>query len=238
LGTRRTGSGVASKVLRKGDGKIRPANDDRVTLQYTSWKRDGTLADSSWLRGEPSVQTVRQLLPGLRETVQTMVVGEERRIWVPARLTFAGDDADQPSPNADLTFDLLLVDLQAAPPVPQDLRAPSRAAVRTASGLAYEILEKRPDARQAGPANSVTLYETGWTTDGVMFESTKMSGHPASYALSELLPGLQEGVLLMRVGEKARLWVPASLAYGDKPRRGAPAGMLVYDVDLVSVEGY
>jgi peptidylprolyl isomerase len=41
----------------------------------------------------------------------------------------------------------------------------------------------------------------------------------------------------MTVGEKARFWIPGSMAYGDKPSRpGAPAGMLVFDIELLSIK--
>ena len=40
----------------------------------------------------------------------------------------------------------------------------------------------------------------------------------------------------MVVGDEVRVWIPAELAYGDKPRRGAPAGDLVYDLELVALE--
>src|ERR1019366_9296864 len=50
-----------------------------------------------------------------------------------------------------------------------------------------------------------------------------------------VIPGWTEGVGLMVTGEKRRLWVPATMAYGDHPRAGAPAGDLVFDVELLQI---
>jgi FKBP-type peptidyl-prolyl cis-trans isomerase len=50
-----------------------------------------------------------------------------------------------------------------------------------------------------------------------------------------VIKGWTEGLQLMEPGESRRFWIPAELAYGTNPRPGAPAGMLVFDVDLLSV---
>ena len=56
--------------------------------------------------------------------------------------------------------------------------------------------------------------------------------------MTDVIPGWREGLLLMVPGEKVRFWVPSKLAFGDKPRRGGAAwGNLVYDVELVDIEG-
>ena len=49
-----------------------------------------------------------------------------------------------------------------------------------------------------------------------------------------MIPGWTEGVQLMVVGEKTRFWIPEELAY--EGRRGAPAGMLVFDVELIAIQ--
>jgi peptidylprolyl isomerase len=90
--------------------------------------------------------------------------------------------------------------------------------------------KERPDA-----TTRVVLQYSAWSEKGMLFESTVLAGNPVTELMSELLPGLREGVSQMVAGESARLWIPASLAYGDHPRRGAPAGPVVYDVELLEV---
>jgi peptidylprolyl isomerase len=83
----------------------------------------------------------------------------------------------------------------------------------------------------------VTVNYTGWTTDGKMFDSSVVRGEPASFPLNHVIKGWTEGVQLMKVGDTARFWIPADMAYGDKPTRpGAPTGMLVFDIELLSIK--
>ena len=81
----------------------------------------------------------------------------------------------------------------------------------------------------------VTVHYSGWTTDGEMFDSSVMRGSPATFGLGQVIPGWTEGVQLMVEGEKRRFWIPAKLAYGENPQGGAPAGTLVFDVELIKI---
>jgi len=86
-----------------------------------------------------------------------------------------------------------------------------------------------------GATSNVTVHYTGWTTDGKMFDSSVVRGEPSTFPLDKVIKGWTEGVQMMVVGEKRRFWIPANLAYGDNPRPGAPKGMLVFDVELLSI---
>jgi peptidylprolyl isomerase len=81
----------------------------------------------------------------------------------------------------------------------------------------------------------VTVHYTGWqASDGRMFDSSVQRGEPATFPLDGVIPGWTEGLQLMTVGEKRRLWIPANLAYEGRP--GRPQGMLVFDVELIGIE--
>ena len=82
--------------------------------------------------------------------------------------------------------------------------------------------------------SNVTVHYTGWTTDGKMFDSSMMRGTPATFQLDQVVKGWTEGVQLMVEGEKARFWIPEALAY--QGQAGSPAGMLVFDVELIRIE--
>ena len=61
--------------------------------------------------------------------------------------------------------------------------------------------------------------------------------HPAVFLLGTTLAGWREGLEYMVAGEKARLWIPAALAYGEHPvDKMVPAGDLVYDIELVAIQ--
>jgi len=116
---------------------------------------------------------------------------------------------------------------------PPDVAAPPADAERTTSGLASRVLSAGAGSEHPSASDRVTVNYTGWTTNGHMFDSSIPRGQPATFPLNGVIPGWTEGVQLMVEGEKRRFWVPANLAYGDDPRPGAPAGMLVFDIELL-----
>ncbi len=232
--TTRTASGVVMQQLQAGRGTLRPTLNDCVRVRYTSRKPDASLTATSEREGEPATQCMRKAMPGLAEALQQMVVGEERRILVPAALTRA---AHEPTGGqTDLVFELTLLEILKAPETPADLASPPPAARRTESGLAWQVLNPGSGARPVLPAARLRVRFSGWTRAGELFESTELSGQPASVTRADLAPGVGEGLFLLRVGDKARLWLPASLAFGEHPRPGLPAGDLTYDVELLALE--
>jgi len=103
------------KVLKHGRGSDRPRADDCVKIHFMAWQRDGAMLASSRLRGTAEVQCMRTLFPGVAEAMKTMVVGEERHIWVPGRLTFTSADEDDTPPKVDITMDIELLAIITAP---------------------------------------------------------------------------------------------------------------------------
>ena len=115
---------------------------------------------------------------------------------------------------------------------PADVAAPPTDATVTDSGLAYKVLTAgKGDAPT--PSDKVTVHYTGWTTDGEMFDSSVTRGEPSTFGVNQVIPGWTEALQLMSEGAKHRLWIPEALAYRGQP--GRPQGMLVFDVELVSV---
>src|SRR6266404_7009847 len=117
-------------------------------------------------------------------------------------------------------------------PVPEDVAAPPADAERTASGLVSKVLSAGKGETHPAKTDLVIVHYTGWTTDGKMFDSSLSRGKPATFPLDKVITGWTEGVQLMVAGEKRRFWIPEELAY--KGKEGRPAGMLVFDVELIS----
>ncbi len=116
-------------------------------------------------------------------------------------------------------------------PAPADVAAPPADALKTASGLAYKQITAGTGTVHPGPEDKVEVKYTGWTTDGKMFDSSEKRHKNAKFGLNQVIKGWTEGLQLMTVGEKTRFWIPEELAY--KGAKGKPAGMLVFDVELV-----
>ena len=104
----RSSSGLASKVLVKGTGSEHPSATSTVTVHYTGWSTDGTMFDSSVVRGQTSTFPLNRVIKGWTEGLQLMVVGEKRRFWIPADLAY-GENGRVPGM---LVFDVELFEFQ------------------------------------------------------------------------------------------------------------------------------
>jgi len=232
-----TASGLKVKVLKAGTGKDRPKDGDRVSVHYSGWTKDGKMFDSSVARGTPTTFGVNEVIPGWTEALKLMVVGEKSRLWIPGKLAYGDRPQMGGAPTGDLTFDVELLGIVKPPATPEDVKAAPATAKKTASGLAYRVLKAGTGKDHPTATSRVTVHYSGWTTDGKMFDSSVARGEPATFPLNGVVKGWTEGVQLMVVGEKTRFWIPGSLAYGDKPQRpGAPAGMLVFDIELLNIQ--
>jgi peptidylprolyl isomerase len=122
---------------------------------------------------------------------------------------------------------------QSSIPAPPDVAAPPSDAAKTASGLATKVQKAGTEKDHPAKDDLVQVHYTGWTTDGKMFDSSVARNKPSTFGVSRVIPGFSEGLQLMVVGEKRRLWIPEALAY--KGQEGRPKGMLVFDVELLAI---
>jgi FKBP-type peptidyl-prolyl cis-trans isomerase len=106
----------------------------------------------------------------------------------------------------------------------------------TPSGLQYQVI--RPGSGpKPQPTDTVRVKYKGTLLNGQEFDSTDAhGGQPAEFVLNQVIPGWTEGVGLMPVGSKYKLWIPSSLAYGPsgQPPIGANA-TLVFEVELLAI---
>ena len=232
-----TATGLAYKVLKPGTGES-PNAWDTVEVEYKGWTTDGKLFDSSFKRSSAAEFPLNKVISGWTEGVQLMKVGETTRFWIPEDLAYGGRPG---APAGMLVFDIELkeIDRQEQPPpppeTPSDVAAPPADAQKTASGLAYKVLKSGDGAgAKPGSTSQVKVHYSGWTTDGKMFDSSVSRGKPATFPLNAVIPGWTEGLQLMSPGDSYRFWIPVELAYNNRP--GKPAGMLVFDVDLLEVK--
>jgi peptidylprolyl isomerase len=160
-------------------------------------------------------------------------------VWLAAALVAAGCEKSKSETPKNVDAARPAVPAKAQRPQPEplpppsDVAAPPADAQRTASGLSYKVIKTGTGTEKPNEWDSVTVHYTGWTTDGKMFDSSIPTKQPASFPLNKVIPGWTEGVQLMVEGEKRRFWIPEELAYKGQP--GAPAGMLVFDVELLEI---
>ncbi len=109
--------------------------------------------------------------------------------------------------------------------------------VTTDSGLQYEVLTKAEGA-QPKATDVVTVHYEGKLTDGSVFDSSIQRGSPIDLPVNGVIPGWVEGLQLMHVGEKYKLYIPSELAYGEQsPTPAIPANaVLVFELELLSIK--
>ena len=230
----KTESGLAYKVLSAGTGAEHPSELSSVEVHYTGWTTDGEMFDSSVVRGRTTKFPLNRVISGWTEGLQLMKKGDKTRFWIPEELAYQGRPG---APAGMLVFDVELVDFNtppAPPEAPADVAAPSADATTTASGLAYKVIKKGEGTDHPGETSKVSVHYTGWTTDGKMFDSSISRGQPATFPLNRVIAGWTEGVQLMVPGDSYRFWIPEEMAYKGSP--GKPAGMLVFDVELLEIQ--
>lgn len=109
--------------------------------------------------------------------------------------------------------------------------------VQTASGLQYKVLVQGKGPKPAA-TDKVKVHYVGTLYDGTVFDSSIQRGEPASFPLNQVIKGWTEGVQLMNVGSKFKFWIPAELAYGDRPVGQVPksaGSMLIFEVELLEI---
>ncbi|KTC88618.1 FKBP-type peptidyl-prolyl cis-trans isomerase [Fluoribacter dumoffii] len=105
------------------------------------------------------------------------------------------------------------------------------------SGLQYKVIEAGSGAKP-GKSDTVTVEYTGTLIDGTVFDSTEKAGKPATFQVSQVIPGWTEALQLMPAGSTWEIYVPSNLAYGPRSVGGpiGPNETLIFKIHLISVK--
>ena len=108
--------------------------------------------------------------------------------------------------------------------------------VELPSGLQYEIL-KQGTGEKPTAADKVKCHYHGTLINGTVFDSSVQRGEPATFGVSQVIPGWVEALLLMAVGSMWRLFIPSALAYGEHGAGDViePNSTLIFDVELLDI---
>ena len=106
----------------------------------------------------------------------------------------------------------------------------------TESGLQYKVMNSGNGVKPTAE-DQVTVHYHGTLTDGTVFDSSVDRGEPAQFGVTQVISGWTEALQLMSVGDKWKLTIPSSLAYGDKGAGGSigPGETLVFEVELIGI---
>lgn len=238
--TLNTPSGLQYIIVSEGTG-IRVEKGMKTKVHYSGYLLNGDKFDSSVDRGQPYEVTVgkRQVIAGWEEGLALLKVGDKARLIIPYQLAY-GEAGRAPviPPKATLLFDIEIVDaVVVEPPKPYDVKGLDT--IKTASGLQY-IVVQRSELQQVTSGSKAIVHYTGFLESGEIFDSSVERGQPFEVEVGKgrVIRGWDEGLQLLRKGEKARFIIPWSLAYGEAgmPPVIPPKANLIFDVEILEVK--
>jgi len=229
-----TSSGLEYRIIRQGVGEL-ASNGDLVSVHYTGKFEDGTVFDSSLERGEPISFKLGEgrVIKGWEEGIRLLNKGAKASFRIPPSLAYGESGAGPIPPGATLLFDVELVDVKR-PPRPLDISGLQT--LQTQSGLKYTVVTTAVEAKNVEPGMRVKVHYNGFFEDGRLIDSSYERGTPIEIVVGKgmVIQGWDEGLQLLRVGDKAQLWIPYQLAYGEQGRGPIPARTnLLFDVEIV-----
>ncbi len=236
----KTASGLEYEITQKGKGGKQPKPGDMVTVHYTGKFTNDTVFDSSVKRGQPIKFTlgVGQVIKGWDEGIALLHVGDKAKFIIPPDLAY-GAQARGPIPaNSTLIFEVELIDVKEKI-TPKQFDVTGKDTVTTASGLKYiKVHTTEGEAPKAG--QMVNVHYSGYLMDGKMFDSSVQRDEPFRFNLGagQVIKGWDEGIALLKKGEKARLIIPYTLGYGEAghPPVIPPQATLIFDVELIDFQ--
>ncbi len=223
------------EVLQEGTGRM-PVDGDLVRVHYTGLLKDGKQFDSSYDRGAPLWVVVGggMVVQGWEEGLKLMKEGELCRLTIPSHMAYGAKGfLNLVPPNADLIFQMELVEVIDYPFKTKD------EGTTTESGLTYHIV-KESDGDFPQPGQKVAVHYTGYFQNGQIFDSSILKGgetYSFTLGAKEVITAWDEGVALMKVGERIKLIVPPHLAYGEAgyPPVIPPNSTLTFDIELMAI---
>jgi peptidylprolyl isomerase len=233
-----TKSGLQYVITQEGSGET-PKKGDEVTVHYTGKFANGQIFDSSVNRNEPFTFSlgIGEVIPGWDEGIALLNKGAKATFRIPPQLAY-GSQPNGPIPaNSTLIFDVELVDFEKAIEI-EPYNVKGKEIITTDSGLQY-IIVNQGKGEKAVAGKQASVHYTGYLEDGTMFDSSVRRKSPFIFPLGagRVIKGWDEGVQLMRIGDKFRFIIPANLGYENRANGPIPANStLIFDVELLEIK--
>jgi FKBP-type peptidyl-prolyl cis-trans isomerase len=104
------------------------------------------------------------------------------------------------------------------------------------SGLQYKVIREGTGPKPK-PTDKLKMNYRGTLMDGTEFDNSQRMGVPAVFDLGQIIPGMSEGLKLMKTGGKYQMWIPSALAYGSRQMSNEikPYSTLIFEVELLEI---
>ena len=195
-----------------------------ITHAATPWLDNKHTVFGRVVKGQDVVDQIAQ--DDLIERLEIIRVGEAAESWnaVETFRLFNGAKAEREAAAKKAEMDLL--------------DSLSEGFTQTESGLRYQIIQSGEGASPV-IGETVSVHYKGMFADGKEFDNSVKRGKPIAFPVGQgnVIPGWDEGILLLKVGDKARFVIPSHLGYGSRGAGGVipPNATLIFDVELVKV---
>lgn len=229
-------SGLVYKTIVAAPNNPAPKRNDTVMIKYTGWRQASGETFFSNMNDSPMPLKLATAAKGFVEGVQLVHKGEKAMLWLPPEIGLKNGGAG--SASGTNVYEVEVVDIIDAPPIPSDLAAPPADAKATKSGAKYITVRPGTGTEKARPHDDVTFHVTAWDSQGRMFDSTEMKTKPAAKVAPYTQAKPMEEVLTdMVAGQRVRFWVDAAAMTTPTPQKEAlPAGQLVYEVEILQID--
>ncbi|MFP4289887.1 MAG: FKBP-type peptidyl-prolyl cis-trans isomerase [Bacteroidales bacterium] len=227
-------SGIEYRIVQQGQGSSIDKNDV-VFAHYELRLEDGTVVDNSYNRGEPVYFKVGagQVIKGWDQVFPLLTGGDKVLMRIPPELGYGDKAMGDIPPNATLIFNVEIMKVNKTPK-PYDLAKDTE--VKTIeNGLKYSIIEEG-SGKQLQYGMKVRIHYMGFLEDLTLFDSSYQREEPIEFVLGEgiVIKGWDMGIEKLKVGDKARFWIPHTYAYGIKGRGPIPPSTdLIFDVEVL-----
>jgi len=237
-----------------GNGTV-AKNGDLIEINFKGWivkdslnlfkdwsadttKRAEVIADS-YAMNQPLkfVLGSESFIKGSEEGMVGMKPGGKRTIIIPSKLAYGPAGMGPVPPNTSLKVVVEMVSVKEITPVKM-WDADSTQFKTTSSGLKYYII-KEGDGPAVEKDKQVSVHYSGFLLDGTKFDSSIERDEPITLVAGtgQVIPGWDEGLLLLKKGSKAKFIVPPSLGYGNRDLgKIPPNSTLIFDVEIVDVK--
>ncbi len=257
-GTKKTEKGIAYEIVTKGEGKA--VNGDTTALLYAHYSLSNDANDSvlveTFTKGSPVYIPVIE--PNFREVFEQLTVGDSAVMTINAD-SFFMNSFGQPRPpyfkeGDNVRFVIKVVDImnekelmkkqeeERKTLIEQDSISRSKMistltnTQKTESGLVYEVV-KKGSAKKVNKGQSATVLYKGYFLNGQVFDENQKEGISIPVGLGQVIPGWDEMLQLMHVGEKVKVVIPWQLAYGSRGFQSIPpCSSLVFEMEVVAAK--
>ena len=216
---------------------------DTASELFSDWSADQTksklsLGDSK-MRNQPIkfILSTGSFIKGTDEGIVGMKTGGIRTMIIPSKLAYGEAGVGFIPPNTDLKVVIELLEVKDKG-VAEKWDVDSTLFKTTASGLKYAIISQgEGPAVEAGKI--VTVHYSGYLQDGTLFDSSIERDEPIQFVVGQgqVIPGWDEGMLLLKKGDKAKFIIPPQLGYGEMQLEKIPSNStLIFDTEIVDVK--